>query len=147
MEKKLRNNNMLQRNQIEMILRVNGVKLDSPDEEIRSLLMSASFKNDDIDTAIMILRENKRTHTTTVDGLHKVFRSDQRLNSNEVSSLLGIDVDVEKTPQIQARIKSGKLSQIIIVSITAISLASLGVLFSMYIYKVGFFYPTSTFVK
>ena len=36
----------------------------------------------------MVLRENTKTNQTRVDGLHKVFRSSEALNSEEISQLL-----------------------------------------------------------
>jgi hypothetical protein len=84
---------MIKRSQIENILRVNGVSVTSPDETIRSVLLSARFNKDEVDTAIMVLRENKTTKQVRVDGLHKVFRTDEGLQPKEISELLGIEVD------------------------------------------------------
>ena len=90
---------MLKREQIELLLRINGVSPSSPDEEIRSVLLSASFDDNDINTAIMVLRENITNNTTRVDGLHKVFRTHDTLKPNEILSLLGIDVGVSDLPE------------------------------------------------
>ena len=55
---------MLQKKDIETILKINGVSAVAPDEEIRTVLLSARYNNDEVDTAIMVLRENMKTHQT-----------------------------------------------------------------------------------
>jgi len=89
---------VLQKKQIETILKINGVNPTAPDEEIRSVLLSARYNDDEIDTAIMVLRENVNTKESHVDGLHKVFRTNETLKSQEISSLLGIDVEIDDLP-------------------------------------------------
>ena len=140
---------MLQKKQIEMILRVNGVDLSSPEEEIRAVLLSASFKGQDIDTAIMILRENTTTQISRVEGLHKVFRTNQRLNANEISALLGIDVSIDELPRekLPRRQNTSPWIHNTSVVLIAIGLASVGVVFAMYIYDVGLFYKNPVTLK
>lgn len=132
---------MINREQIESILKINGVSPAAPDEQIRSVLLSARYNKNEVDTAIMVLRENIKTNKTRVDGLHKIFRTDQALKPDEISQLLGIEVDVseEVIPQSKAR----KLStfQYILVWVLAALLAITSVLFYMYIHRIGFFYP------
>lgn len=137
-------NNMLQKKQIEMILKVNGVDISSSDEEIRSVLLSASFKDNDIETAIMILKENTQTQTSKIEGLHKVFRTNQRLSSEEISTLLGIDVNIDELPAVRRRKNADSVwLQNISVIVTAIGTAFIGVVFAMYIYDVGLFHKPS----
>ena len=140
---------MLQKKQIEMILRVNGIDLSSPEEEIRAVLLSASFKGQDIDTAIMILRENTTTQISRVEGLHKVFRTNQRLNANEISALLGIDVSIDELPKekFPKRQNTSPWIHNTSVVLIAIGLASVGVIFAMYIYDVGLFYKNPVTLK
>ena len=92
---------MIKRDQIESILKINGVQPTSPDEEIRSVLLSARYSKDEVDTAIMVLRENTKTNKTRVDGLHKVFRSDEALSPEEISQLLGIEIELSDRMQDQ----------------------------------------------
>ncbi len=87
---------MLTKQHIESILRANGVPPTAPEEEIRSVLISARFDNFDVDTALLILKENKETNETHVDTLHKVFHSDERLSASDISSLLGIHVAIPR---------------------------------------------------
>lgn len=88
---------MLERKFIEKILTANGVNPNAADEEIKSVLISANWHKDDVDTAIMVLREDKVTHVQRVDSVQRVFRSDERLNPETISSLLGISIDVNSS--------------------------------------------------
>ncbi len=134
---------MLQRQQIESILKINGVSTASPDDEIRSVLLSARFNEDEIDTAILVLRENKKTNISRVDGLHKVFRSGEALHPSEISSLLGIEVNIiELTNKKVTEAKKLIFAQGVVIMIIALALASLGILIAMFIYKVGIFHTS-----
>jgi hypothetical protein len=84
---------MLNKHHIEAILKANGIPATAPDEEIRSVLISARFNENDVDTALVVLKENVVTNKPHVDTLHKVFHSDDRLTPAEISSLLGVQAD------------------------------------------------------
>ena len=133
---------MINRTQVESLLKINGVPAGSPDEEIRSVLLSARYTKDEVDTAIMVLRENTKTNKTRVDGLHKIFRTDEGLKPNEISELLGIQVDVNQLPTIKE--KSNTISKLYLMFIWVLSVvvAVIGVLIYMYSYKVGLFHPS-----
>jgi hypothetical protein len=134
---------MMKRNEIESLLKINGVTPSSPDEQIRSVLLSARYSKDDVDTAIMVLRENTKTSETRVDGLHKVFRSSQGLRPNEISQLLDIEVNINKRVAVEDEDGNRRPSkfQNFIITILSICVAVLGLAFYMYIYKIGIFYP------
>jgi hypothetical protein len=85
---------MIDKHHVEELLRLNGVKATAPDEEIKSVLISARWHEQDVETALMVLRENKVSHQTHVERLNKVFTSDDRLQPELISSLLGVDVDL-----------------------------------------------------
>ena len=85
---------MIERSALEHILAANGIAATSPDEQIKSVLVEANWHQDDVDTALTVLRENVETHEQKVDSLHKIFRTDQRLKPETISALLGIDVEV-----------------------------------------------------
>ena len=133
---------MISRDQIETLLKINGVSSSSPDEHIRSVLLSARYTKDEVDTAIMVLREDVKTKQTRVDGLHKVFRTNEALAPAEVSALLGIDVAIADT--IEQRQKARQLStlQIMIVWLMSVAVAVSGIMFYMYMQKVGVFHPS-----
>ena len=85
---------MIEKRNVEAFLRVNGIPPTAKDEEIRSVLLSARWNNNEVDTALMVLKENIVNNKTHVDTLHKVFNSDDRLSSAEITKLLGIDVNL-----------------------------------------------------
>lgn len=132
---------MLQKSDIETILKINGVDVTGPDEEIRSVLLSARYNKEEVDTAIMILRENTKTHETRVEGMHKIFRSDELLKPAEISALLGIEVNIDNVQMVRNRNRGMTTGQSVLVTCIALGLALAGVFTSMYIYKVGIFHP------
>lgn len=136
---------MLQKKDIETILKINGVSAVAPDEEIRTVLLSARYNNDEVDTAIMVLRENMKTHQTKVEGLHKIFRTDEALKPSEISALLGIDVQIDEIVTPQDRSTENNFFQSSLVVIFATVFAVIGVVVAMYIYQVGIFHPVAAF--
>jgi hypothetical protein len=133
---------MIDPHHIESLLRINGIAKTAPDEQIRSVLLSARFKEDEVETALMILRENTTTKQTRVDGLHKVFRSDEALKPEEISRLLGIDVDIQETIQTDVTTNDSTftLFQFVVLWVTSTVLAVSGVLFYMYSNQMGVFH-------
>jgi len=134
---------MIKRAQIEKILRVNGVSTASPDDHIRSVLLSARFNKDEVDTAIMVLRENKDTKQIRVDGLHKVFRTDEALLPNEISELLGIDVDASTFYRPQTSVSTLAGIQYVTVWLFSVFFAVVTVLVIMYVNEVGPFHSSN----
>lgn len=136
---------MIQRKQIEQILRINGVALSAPDEEIKSVLLSARWHEDDIETAIMVLRENKKSHKTHVDTVHKVFHSDDKLSPDAVSSLLGIDMDISSNEINTISNKQGKLqfNSILVLALISLGLSLIFVFAAMWYLKMGLFHALS----
>lgn len=134
---------MFNRSNIEQLLKVNGVAPTAPDEEIKSILVSAKWHKDDVDTALLVLRENKVSHETHVDSLHKIFRSDDHLRPETISSLLGIDVDLTsedidgKNWHSKGSISGGQIIQIGLVSL---SLSILFILIAMWYLQMGMFH-------
>lgn len=101
---------MISREHVERILRLNGVDPSASDEEIKSVLISAKWHDDDAELGVMVLRENKVTHKERVDTLHKVFTSDERLKPETISSLLGIDVDMNSKELETLRVRKRQIS-------------------------------------
>lgn len=131
---------MINREQIESILKVNGVSPAAPDEQIRSVLLSARYDKNEVDTAIMVLRENIKTNKTRVDGLHKIFRTDQALQPEEISQLLGIEVDIKEKVVSQSRDSLPAGFQYVLVWLFSVALAVSSIMLYMYFHKVGVFY-------
>jgi hypothetical protein len=132
---------MIEKRNIEAFLRINGIPPTAKDEEIRSVLISARWNKNEVDTALMVLKENIKNQTTHVDTLHKVFNSDNRLTSAEISSLLGIDVDITGSDVGDLTAERAKAQRLQSVSIFVLSIviavSSLGYL--MYKEKAGYF--------
>lgn len=133
---------MIDRTVLEKMLKANGVEETASDEEIRSVLISAKWHDDDVNTAITVLRENTETHETRVDSLHKIFRSDNKLKPETVSSLLGIEMDLPakqiiENPDAHRHYSTGQVLHIAIVSL---ALALVLVFGAMWMMKIGIFY-------
>jgi hypothetical protein len=137
---------MFDKKHIESILKINGLAKTAPDEEIRSVLVSARFNNDEIETAMMVLRENVKTNQTHVDGLHKVFRTDQALQPAEISRLLGIDVNLDTPLQRRRSNSRYALLQVFLLWVASIIIAVTAVMLYMHAQEIGLFHPTSTAV-
>ncbi len=130
------------REQVETILRINGVPPAAPEEQIKSILLSARFNDDEIDAAIMVLRENSDTKQSRVQGAHKIINSSSRLSASEISSLLGIDVDIDELHMDKKRIRQISNNQFWIIFILALTLAISSLTFVMYISETGVFHPS-----
>ena len=135
---------MIDRQHIENVLRANGVPPTANDEEIRSVLLSAKWDKNEVDTALTVLKENTSSHQTHVDTLHKVFRSDDTLSPQEISSLLGIDLKVTDTLNKNSTSKKSTfLSQSTLILIASFIIAFVSLGYVMYSQKMGPFYEAS----
>ena len=138
---------MIDRTQITRFLKLNGINIDAPDEQIKSILLSAKWHKDDVETALTVLRENTSNNETHVDTLHKVFRSDEKLKPETITALLGIDVDISagdvslSRKRASAELTTGMVINILLVSLLLSTMFLLG---SMYFFRVGIFHPSIT---
>jgi len=135
---------MIDRNHIEKILKINGMSPAEPDEMIRSVLLSARYDKDEIDTALMVLREDSETKRIRVEGLHKVFRSNDSLQPKEISELLGIEVNVSHHQPVAIEKQRVTLVSVMFVWILSVSFAVVGVILFMHMNSVGIFHPSVT---
>ena len=133
---------MIEKQNLEAFLKVNGIPPTAKDEEIRSVLLSARWNNNEVDTALMVLKENIKNSETHVDTLHKVFNSDNRLSAAEISSLLGIDVQLSDEDVNNVNTKRGSIEtgHRIVAFVLAILIAVSSVGYLMYKEKAGVFY-------
>ena len=134
---------MINRSEIEKILKVNGVPPSSPDDRIRSVLLSARFNKDEVDTAIMVLREDSISKQVRVDGLHKVFRTDEALRPKEISELLGIEVDASTFYQPHTKTSTKEGIQYLTVWLFSVFFAVATILMFMYLNEVGPFHASN----
>lgn len=135
---------MIDRTHIEQILKLNGLPPTAADEEIRSVLISARWNKEDVETAITVLRENVNTHKSRVDTLHDVFLTDKKLSPEAIHSLLGIDVQVDSKELETLRVSRRNLYywQILSIFVIAILIAFTLVLGMMYMTGFGVFHPS-----
>lgn len=136
---------MFQRDHIERLLKLNGVSTTDSDEEIKSVLISAQWHKDDVEAAFLVLRENVNDHKTHVDSLHKIFRSDERLRPETISSLLGIDMDItSKDIERRHKIDNGTMtaSQVMQISLVSLGLSLIFVFAAMWYLQIGLFHQT-----
>lgn len=136
---------MLEKNQVENILRVNDVSITASDDEIRALLLSSKWTEDDIDLALKLLHNDVAPMNYHTDTLHKIFNSDQRLNQEEITNLLGIKTTLtnfEATEDITKNFSSPLNTALIILLTLVFVLAGVGYL--MYQKQAGFFYSSSS---
>jgi len=133
---------MIEKTQVENFLRANGVPVTAPDEEIRSILLSASFDENEVNTALLILKENIVSNETHIDTLHKVFRSDNRLKPSEINSLLGISVNFSDNDIYHSTVekRGTNIKNTIIIFLFVVGFVFLGLFIMMYIDQMGPFY-------
>jgi len=125
---------------VEQYLKANGVSVDAPDDDIKSILFSAKWHAEDIHTALMVLRENPKTREQHVDTLQKVFHSDNRLEPETISALLGIEVNIQSA-EARAKARSSVDAQpFVIVALFALGMSGLFLLTAMWYLKTGFFF-------
>lgn len=137
---------MIDRKQVEIILRANGVPPTAADEQIRSILLSAKWDENQVDTALTVLKENTSSHQTHIDTLHKVFRSDETLSPQEISSLLGIDVNIPASTRAGSNKWNGlSVSQSAIILMASFLIAFVSIGYVMYSQKMGPFYEPIPF--
>lgn len=133
---------MIDPGHIKKILEINGVSSESPEDNIRSVLLSARYNKDEIDTALLVLRQNKDTHKVRVEGLHKVFRTNQALAPQEISKLLGIEVNASSFVEPSLVSSAPSKWQFFIVWLLSVAFAACGMLFFMHMSQIGPFHPS-----
>jgi len=85
---------MISKAGLEKYLQVNGVSLSASPDEIKTFLRDAKWYQDDIDVALMVLREESPPTNANVLSPAQALRRNQRLRPETISSLLGITVDM-----------------------------------------------------
>lgn len=134
---------MIDRRHVEQILKLNGLAETAQDEEIRSVLISARWNKEDVETAITVLRENKKTHESRVDKLHDIFLADRTLSPEAIHSLLGIDVEVNTSEVdiMRNRRRNTYRWQIISIFLFSILIGAGTMIAMMYWQQSGIFHP------
>lgn len=135
---------MIDRKNIEQILKLNGLEKTAPDEEIRSVLISARWNKEDVETALTVLRENTKTHANSVDKLHDIFVADRILTPEAIHSLLGINVEVNASELIslRSRRQNSYRWRLISIFVFSVLIALVSVIAMMYWQQAGPFHPS-----
>ncbi len=136
---------MLQRSYIEQILKLNGVAATAPDHEIKSILLSARWHEKDVETALLVLRENTTNHETQVDSVHRTFRADDQLKPETISALLGVEVNVlnnEVSVNKKRRRLTVSISQLTLIGVISLMISAALLFSSMWYMQMGIFHIT-----
>lgn len=117
---------MIDRSHIEKILKLNGLGPESPDEEIKQLLISARWHENDVETALIILRKNPHENTNKIGGVQDVLRTEAKIAPETLNAILGIDVEVSNvTEQHHAALERAYYKQILTLIALSVLFASL----------------------
>lgn len=132
---------MIDRKHIEKFLHLNGLRPDAPDEEIKSLLISARWHENDVETALVVLREDPQKKHQHIDSFHNVFNTNNPISPDTLHSLLGIEInlsDISKEHEDSlARAYHGQIISIVIITILLAVIFLMGM---MWFLKVGIFH-------
>lgn len=115
---------MIDRKHIEQILKLNGLEPSAPDQKIKELLIRARWHEDDVETALVVLREDPNSKDGKIDAVHKIMHSNAKLAPETLSALLGIDVEVGDVVQKhQRQLQESYHKQILSIVVVSILLA------------------------
>ncbi|MDC1205267.1 hypothetical protein N8083_00260 [Candidatus Pacebacteria bacterium] len=132
---------MIDRRHIEQVLKLNGLNPNSPDDKIKSLLISARWHEDDVETALVVLRENPKNRKQHIDSVHKIYSSNQKLSPDTLNALLGMDVEVASVTQAhRTELRQAYRRQIFTIGLAATFLTTVVFTLVMWIMKIGFFH-------
>jgi len=131
---------MIQKEAIEQYLQANNVPPTAPDEEIKEVLLRAKWHASDVEMALTVLRGNPSTQEMHADTLHRVFHSDERLQPETISALLGIEVDLSEVSERKKQRGTVAASSILTVFAVAVALSLTFVGIAMWVLQMGPFY-------
>ena len=80
---------MIQKEHLENFLRINGVSCDAPHEEIRECLTCAKWHHQDIEAALLVLRQEVM-YDPVAEGNHVLMNTDTKPERNVIRMLLGL---------------------------------------------------------
>jgi hypothetical protein len=124
------------------VIKINGLSLESSDEEILNVLVAAHYLREEAQETLQLIRHKITPSDTRTDGLHKIFFSDIHLQPQEVSHLLGINIEVTSRVQSNRRTTNISPMQFIAIWFVSLVIALTGILFYMYLNEIGLFHPT-----
>lgn len=134
---------MIDRQHIERFLHLNGLDQLASDEEIRTLLISARWHKDDVEAALVVLRENAENKTQHIDSIHTRYTAGEKLNPETLSSLFGMDVQLQAfSTEHTNRLRRRYRSQLVSIAVFSFVSAVLFLVSIMWIMDIGFFMST-----
>ncbi len=135
---------MITRNELLEILKINGIPIDSSDDYISSVLLTVRYTKEEIKDALLVLRNGDSAEDKSKNGLHKLFRSDGSLRPDEITQLLGIEVEQKDIIKHTTKKHAISPQQLIFMWAFSFVLAGVGILVYMYVSQVGIFHPSVT---
>lgn len=134
----------MNKREIETILKINGFDTSATEDQVRAVLLSARYTEDEVNVAISTLRGPSIKAFEKNSSLQNIFYADKRLHAGEISKLLGVDVEINTPISRRSSRSTVSLVQFILVWFFSVVFAVSGILFYMYINEIGLFHSTST---
>lgn len=135
---------MVHKQHVENFLRLNGIPMTAPDEEIRSALFTARWHADDVEVALLALRGEVGKEDIEVITARQLFHTDSKISPEALSSLLGITINAKSGHVHEVYHKEDIRHQpflyFTLVLVLAGLIAFIGIVFAMYALHVGPFY-------
>ncbi len=135
----------MDRNHLVRILTINGLTLESSEEEMRMLLQRARYSPKELAIALQVLREPVGNRGVSEGEVGRIFVSDEVLNATEIATLLGMEVTSKKQNFANESflVREFTILHQLFIVILALLLALVGILGLMYAFGYGIFHPTS----
>lgn len=139
---------MVDRLHIQRILRLNGVSEIASPEEIKMVLLKAGLSLRDLDTVALFSENIVTNNEIATGGVQTLFKTDNALNPEHISSLLGIRVQVSKIQlekEYSVVSKAVFALQVLCTVTFTFLFATAGVIALLWYTKTGFFHVGSHF--
>ncbi len=134
----------MEREDLERTLAINGVSIADGDAVVAKVLEGARYKEAEIKEALNLLKNTPDlVNKSRVEGLHKLFRTDNSLRPDEISKLLNIEISEESIGEQRARERNLGATQLMMVGACSVVLALGGIVLYMYLNEMGVFHPSS----
>jgi sensor histidine kinase YesM len=130
----------MNRNQLISLLKINGLMVDAPEDDIRAVLENAKYSDLEIESALKIIKDKNSVAASRTDGLHRVFYTDGSLQPGEISNLLGVDISLDVPVTRWTKSEHLSKSEIITVVVGSFAIALITLITYMYVAGVGLFH-------
>lgn len=141
---------MIQKAHLENFLRINGIPPTADDEEIRTALISARWKDDDVEVALMVLKGHTSEEDFKIVSARRLLHTDSRIAPEQLSELLGIQIknhDGHVTEYYSKYVTETEESHTVLVVVSALVIAAITILAGMYLFQVGPFHVPETLLS